>query len=68
MEILDRLIRLPEVLHICGLSRSALYQKIKEGDFPAQVKLSHRSSAWVHSEVIAWARARMATRDSAQAS
>lgn len=50
----DRLIRLPEVLDICGLSRSALYQKIKDGNFPAQVKLSARSSAWVQSEVIAW--------------
>jgi prophage regulatory protein len=58
-----RLIKLPEVLQICGLSKSALYQKIKDGEFPAQVKLSQRSSAWVQSEVIAWANDRIAERD-----
>lgn len=61
----DRLIKLPEVLRISGLSRSAVYQKIKEGQFPSQVKLSQRSSAWVFSEVIAWKNARIAVRDSA---
>jgi prophage regulatory protein len=60
----DRLIRLPEVLQLSGLSRSAVYQKIRDGDFPQQVKTSTRSSAWVLSEVIAWKNARIAARDS----
>lgn len=59
-----RLIKLPEVLRICGLSRSAVYQKIKDGQFPSQVKLSERSSAWVQSEVIAWANGRISERNS----
>jgi predicted DNA-binding transcriptional regulator AlpA len=49
----DRLIKLPEILLIGGLSRSALYHEIKGGQFPAQVNLSQRSSAWLQSEVIA---------------
>jgi prophage regulatory protein len=60
----DRLIRLPEVLHLSGLSRSAVYQKIKDGEFPQQVKTSSRSSAWVLSEIVAWKDARIAARDS----
>lgn len=63
----DRLIRIREVLHISGLSRSALYARIKDRQFPAQVKLSARSPAWVHSEVLAWAEARAKTRDAGTA-
>lgn len=60
---IDRLIKIDEVLHICGLSRSSIYAFIKKGEFPAQVKLSKKASAWVHSEVIAWANARAGLRD-----
>ncbi|MDY0977700.1 AlpA family phage regulatory protein [Massilia sp. CFBP9012] len=49
----ERLIKIDEVLHICGLSRSSLYATIQRGEFPTQVKLSKKSSAWLHSEVIA---------------
>jgi prophage regulatory protein len=56
----DRLIRIDEVLHISGMSRSALYASIQKGEFPAQVKLSKKSSAWVYSEVLDWIRARAA--------
>jgi prophage regulatory protein len=59
----DRLIKIREVLRICGLSRSALYASIKKSEFPAQVKLSQRSSARVHNEVVAWVRSRTALRD-----
>jgi prophage regulatory protein len=58
----DRLIRIDEVLHICGLSRSSLYASIQKGEFPVQVKLSKKSSAWLYSEVQAWVNARAATR------
>lgn len=51
------LIRLREVLEICGKSRSSVYESIKRGEFPAPVKLCGRSSAWVKSEVIQWAEA-----------
>lgn len=60
--VVDRLIRIDEVLHICGLSRSSLYASIQKGEFPSQVKLSKKASAWVHSEVVAWAIERAALR------
>jgi prophage regulatory protein len=50
-----RLIRLKEVLAICGKSRSSVYEAIRKGEFPAPVKLYGRSSAWVKSEILQWA-------------
>lgn len=48
-------IRLKEVLLICGKSRSSVYASIRDGNFPAPVKVGGRSSAWVKSEVLQWA-------------
>ena len=50
----DRIIRITEVMAMTGLSRSGIYAAIKTGTFPAQLKLSVRSSVWLESEVIAW--------------
>ena len=49
----QRIIRLPEVRNLVGLGRTAIYGKIKIGDFPKPVKLG-RVSGWVESEVQAW--------------
>ncbi|AXB21631.1 hypothetical protein DPF89_04027 [Salmonella enterica subsp. enterica serovar Napoli] len=35
----ERFLRLPEVIHQCGLSRSTLYDLIARNAFPAQVSL-----------------------------
>jgi len=53
----ERFIRLGEVLATCGKSRSSVYAGIKEGTFPAPVKLQGRSSAWLRSEVLRWMQA-----------
>lgn len=58
-----RLIKISEVMNMCGLSRSGLYTLIQQGAFPRPVKLSVRSSAWVKSEVQEWMEARMRARD-----
>ena len=49
-----RLIRLPEVMAICGLSRSSVYAYTKRGEFPSRVKITRHASAWVRAEVLAW--------------
>lgn len=59
------LIRLPQVQEIIPYSRSAIYALIAAGDFPTPVKLGPRASAWVKSEVEAWAEARIAQRENA---
>jgi prophage regulatory protein len=58
----ERLIRIDEVRHICGLSRSSIYANIQKGEFPAQVKLSKKASGWVYSEVLQWISSRAARR------
>lgn len=62
-----RFIKLPEVLALCGRSKSSIYGAIKKGEFPAPVKLSSRSVGWIHSEIALWAAERVkASRSDAQ--
>ena len=49
----QRLIRLPEVRALVGLRTTSIYDKIKKGEFPKQVKLG-RLSGWVEAEVQEW--------------
>ena len=39
-------IRLPQVLQLYPVSKSTLWLRVKEGRFPAPVKLSERVTAW----------------------
>ncbi|NYH13458.1 helix-turn-helix transcriptional regulator [Paraburkholderia bryophila] len=60
-----RIIRLPEVCRLIGLSRSVVYARIKQKQFPAPIKLGY-SSGWIESEVQAWIDGRIdATRNAA---
>jgi prophage regulatory protein len=49
-----RLILLKEVLRICGMSRSTLYNNIKERQFQEPIRILARSVAWLQSEVQEW--------------
>lgn len=42
--IQERFLRLPEVIHQCGLSRSTLYDLIARNAFPAQISLGVKMS------------------------
>lgn len=57
-----RLMRIREVLQLCGLSRATLYREIKLRTFPAPVKLSARSVGWLQDDVMQWLEARIAQR------
>lgn len=59
----ERFLRLPEVIHQCGLSRSTLYDLIARNAFPAQVSLGGKNVAWLQSEVTAWMAERVAQRN-----
>ena len=37
-----------------GLSRSTIYQRIKEGTFPAQVSLGAKAVGWIESDINDW--------------
>jgi prophage regulatory protein len=46
--------RLPAVRSLTGLSRSSVYQKISNGDFPKAISLGTRAVGWLESDVEAW--------------
>ena len=52
--MIDRLMRLEEVLGYTGLSRSELYRQIQDGTFPRPVKVGKRAVRWRESEVEEW--------------
>jgi prophage regulatory protein len=49
-----RLLRLPEVKDKVGLSRTAIYKLIAEGQFPRQVCIGPRTVAWCQDDLEAW--------------
>jgi prophage regulatory protein len=50
----QRIQRLPEVINNVQLSRSSIYLKVKNGTFPAPVKISDRAIGWHSNEINAW--------------
>jgi prophage regulatory protein len=49
-----RLIRLKEVMRLTALSRSTIYSRMNEGQFPKPVSLGERAVAWVECEIEDW--------------
>ncbi|EOV1093888.1 AlpA family transcriptional regulator [Vibrio fluvialis] len=58
-----RFLKLKEVMEKTALSRSAIYRKMNDGEFPQSVSLGDRAVAWVESEVQDWVIDRVAERD-----
>jgi prophage regulatory protein len=54
-----RFLRLPQVKHRTGFSRSSIYAKVALGQFPAPVNLGARAVAWIDSEIEEWIRNRV---------
>ena len=50
----DRLLRLPEVIHRVGLSRTTIYSLIATGEFPRPIVIGTRAVAWSQQELEAW--------------
>lgn len=48
-------LRLPDVKAVTGLSKTSIYEMIRDKSFPAPVRLGPRAVAWVRSEVRQWA-------------
>ncbi len=58
-----KFLRLKDVMEKTGLSKSAIYSKIKEGEFPASVPIGSRTVAWVDSDVEKWLEWRLMVRE-----
>ncbi len=57
----ERLLKLPEVIQVTGMSKSAIARKEKAGEFPKRIKLGARSMAWSETEINAWVQAKIKT-------
>jgi len=49
-----KLLRLPQVKSITGLSKSSIYARISEETFPKQIPLGPRLVVWVESDIQKW--------------
>jgi prophage regulatory protein len=61
--MLRRILRLPQVVEATGETRSTIYKRIAEGEFPKPVRLGAKSVGWVEDEIAAYNEARIAKRD-----
>jgi prophage regulatory protein len=50
----EKLLRLPAVMAIVGLQKSSIYEGVKNGTFPAPIKLSRRAVCWPESHIASW--------------
>ena len=50
----DRYIKLPEVIDLSGLGKTMIYRLIRNGDFPAPIKVTDHASRWSQAEVLHW--------------
>lgn len=48
------ILRLPDVKSRTGLSRSTIYLRISEGQFPRPISLGSRAVGWVEAEIDEW--------------
>lgn len=54
----DKIIRMPGVMEKVGLSKSVIYNMIKRGEFPGQIRLGENSVGWLEADIEEWVRVR----------
>jgi prophage regulatory protein len=52
--LVDRILRLPELMEVTGLSSATIYRRIAAGRFPRAVALGKNARGWKASAVTAW--------------
>lgn len=50
----DRIVRLPEVLNLAGISASTVYRLENNGEFPKRLNLSRSTVGYRLSDITAW--------------
>ena len=50
----QRLVRLDDVLRICGVSKAHIYRLVAKREFPAPVRVGPRAARWRLSEIVEW--------------
>lgn len=54
INMVTRILRLPTVKTRTGLSRSTIYTRMSEDEFPAPISLGGRAVGWIEAEVDEW--------------
>ncbi|TAN70350.1 MAG: AlpA family transcriptional regulator [Methylobacter sp.] len=49
-----KIVRLPTVKELTGLSRSTIYLRISKNEFPAPISLGGRAVGWLEGDVNDW--------------
>jgi prophage regulatory protein len=57
-----KLLRLKQVKELTTLSQATIYRLAAKGDFPKQVTIGDRATAWVEDEVLDFLNKRIANR------
>ncbi|WP_353935339.1 AlpA family transcriptional regulator [uncultured Oxalobacter sp.] len=52
--MVKKLLKIRDVMERTACSRTAIYEKMKHGAFPKQIKLGERAVAWMESDIDAW--------------
>lgn len=60
-----KFIRLPEVKNKTGLSRSSIYLRMSNGEFPRSISLGSRAIAWLYADIEQWLDERIAASKAA---
>ena len=50
----QKFLRLPQILQLIPIGKSTLWEKVKKGEFPKQIKLGPKISVWNASDVQAY--------------
>ena len=56
--MIDRLLRRRQVEEVTGLSRSSIYRLMRNGEFPAPVRVGPAAVRWKVSDITAWLESR----------
>lgn len=62
-----RILRLPEVVELVGLKTSAIYAAMRDGRFPASVRLGERAVGWRAGDITRWLAELPSARECAEA-
>ena len=60
---MTKILRFPTVIEKTGLSRSTIYLKVSEGEFPKPISLGANSIGFLEAEVDKWIESRISKRD-----
>ena len=50
----DRFLKRPEVTAITGLSKTTIYERIRQGVLPQRIPTGNRNVVWSENQIMAW--------------